>query len=169
MQENSYFLTKFIEFMITIVIVGCIFWLCPTDMKISSLTFVPLLTTLLVFIVVLLEYILCLKNKKMELNISPKIIVIDEVRGLVLAKFSELYTVGSYVSFYVNEGNFDFFIGNGFVESIQDDENRLQIKIANVKPEYVEKFANMYKNNIKIRPFANYNSLNNSNGDQNNG
>lgn len=158
-MKNSDILIKFFEHLILVVIVGCLFWFFNPDTKISGFIFVPVLVLLLIIILVQLEYIVHLKNKKVELLISPKIFAIDKDNGLVLTQYSNLYFIGSSVSFYYNEGTFDIFIGEGIVEAIQDDENKLQIKITNIKEKYINKFQNSYKKSIKVKPFSAYAGL----------
>lgn len=169
MKNNNDVLIKFFEHIVAVVIVGCIFWLLEPDMKISGYVFVPIFVLLLVVVLVQVEYIMNLKNRKMDLLISPKIFAIDKNNGLVLTQYSNLYFIGSSVSFYYNEGMFDIFIGEGVVEAFQDDENKLQIKITNIKANYVSKFQNSYKNSIKVKPFAMYAGGNSYFGEKDNG
>lgn len=81
----------------------------------------------------------------------------------VVYSFSSAYTkslgIDSYVSFYYNDGEFNIFIGIGLVDSIDKEENKLQIKVINIRQDYFEKFMHRKIKNIKIRPFANFKSI----------
>lgn len=153
------FIEDFLEYLIISVIIGCLFWMCPLGIKTPSIVFVPLFSFLLIIILAQFKHILRLEDKKITLVISPKIRAINEEQGLILANYSELYTLDSYVSFYYNDGEFNIFIGIGLVDSIDKEENKLQIKIMNIRQDYLEKLMNRNLKNIKIRPFANFKSI----------
>ena len=154
MKKLKQLIVEYLSILLYAFGIAFMFWAYKPEGSVSNKIFFMALIPLIIFAAESIKWIILNLDKN---NLS-EIIVIDE--DSVLLHPSDLYSEGTIVSFYYKEGEFERYMGYGYVETIQHPSRRVQNNMLN-------KFQNINKDKILIKPFANKNIIDALKGDNN--
>ncbi len=157
------FIAEYLSTILYVFVIAFLFWAYDPSGTVTNKTFFIIIIPLVIFTAISIKWIIINFDKNQ--NAIPKIITIEE--DSILLEPSELYSSDTIVSFYFKDGEFERYMGYGFVETIQYTSKRVQIKVIDLNSSMVEKFKNKNKDKILIKPFANKNIIETLKGDIN--
>lgn len=129
--------------------IAFLFWIYEPSGTVSNKIFIPTILVLLILVVISSKWVIkCILNK--DKNIFSDIIVIEE--NSILLQPSDLYSTDTIVSLYFKNGEFEKYIGYGYVETIQYPSKRVQIKVIEMQKNMADVLKNTNKDHIIVKP-----------------
>lgn len=130
-----------------------LFWFFKPNDLIRACVIIPIIVILLVIMYSMCKYIIILQNKLKECRFQlPKVLTID--KDIIILEKSELYSINAHVSiYYTNDKTGSKIIAHGYVETILDRTENVQVKIISTNESNNNYLNNRYRQNIVVKPF----------------
>ena len=161
MRKILIFIKDFIiEYLSTLLYcfgIAFLFWIYEPSGTVSNKVFIPTVLVLLIIVVISVKWIInCMLNNK-DKNIFSDIIVIDG--NSILLQPSDLYSTDTIVSLYFKDGEFEKYMGYGYVETIQYPSKKVQIKVMEIQENMSNILKNTNKDQIIVKPLTTKNII----------
>lgn len=151
------FVIEYLSTLLYCIGIAFLFWIYEPSGTVSNKFFVTIVSALLIFVVIASKWVInCILNNK-DKNIFSDIIVIDG--NSILLQPSDLYSTDTIVSLYFKDGEFEKYMGYGYVETIQHPSKRVQIKVIEIKKNMTDVLKNTNKDQIIVKPLTTKNII----------